>query len=727
MDFESTSVSRLKSISHCISSMLFALIGYLTIYAESTDHDEPVQLDTFNVVTTGTGTSRLVEDLPIRTELLSSDLFLASASRDLGAALEYLSGVRTEANCQNCGTAEIKVLGLGAGYNRLLFDSQPLFSGLASVYGIEQIPTSFIERIEVIKGGASSLYGPGAVAGVINILPKEPLRDGQRLDVSSESVHGEPFFSISLIRDWTAGDGDAAFSLYGQFNDNAAVDLNRDGFSEITDKRFLTGGANTWIYPTDSGKISLNYGYSWEYRRGGNRLELLPHEAQITEQLEHDWHRGGITWEDGDGSGFVYKLAAAASYVKRDSYYGGVGDTLLPGQDDFDAEVYEEALEDSRLLYGYTDTLRTYFDAFFSRALGDHTFSWGGQYQLDDVFDEKRDDTNRSLLSDGSLADFKGQDPIADDEFSDIGFYLQDEWIPDSAFNLIAGIRADKHSELSDWVVSPRMAVRHTLNPSLTWRASIATGFRAPEVFDEDFHIEILDDPTRTTNAADLKEESSTSFSAGFVWTPSENENRLQIEGELFRTELRETFFVSDVVMIDADGNSFKERTNAGGSRVQGFELNSSYRFSDRFSAEAGLTYLDARFNEAQEVLPGVFESRYLENPEWSGVAQLRYKNDDFADLFLGIVQTGPMIVARESEGVLNRSTDNFWVVDFTVTKHFHLRLGGRIHHIDVLVGVKNIFDERQKDLTSGPNRDTTYFYGPRFPRSYVLRAGADW
>jgi outer membrane receptor for ferrienterochelin and colicins len=106
------------------------------------------------------------------------------------------------------------MLGLGSGYNRLLFDGQPLFSGLASVYGIEHVPTAFISRVEVVKGGASSLYGPGAVAGVINILPNEPVVDKQRYDATLESVKGQAFKSVSLLRDWSSHNGDHALSLY---------------------------------------------------------------------------------------------------------------------------------------------------------------------------------------------------------------------------------------------------------------------------------------------------------------------------------------------------------------------------------------------------------------------------------------------------------------------------------------------------------------------------------
>lgn len=706
--------------------MFLTVPGFLALGLD--EDKEAVELDPFVVVSTGTRTERLAEETPIRTEVMSPELFLSAGTRDLAAALEYLPGIRSEANCQNCGTAEIKMLGLGAGYNQLLFDSQPLFSGLASVYGIEQIPTAFVGRIEVVKSGASSLYGPGAVAGVINVLPNEPVVDRQRFDLSWESVKGETFASSSFLRDWASAAGETAFSLYGQFNDNSAVDLNNDGFSEITEKQFYTVGSQAWLYPSENGKLSVNYSYSWEERRGGNAFDLLPHASQITEKLTHNWHRGGVSWEGfAPESELRYRIGASLSHVDRDSYYGGVGAVALPGQDGFDADLYSAALEDARLLYGYSKTKRQFYDAFFSKRFGEHDLSWGAQYQIDDVFDEKRNDLGQPLRSDGSVADFSGQDPIADGDFTNLGFFLQDEWMPSTRTTVIFGLRADQHSELDDWAFSPRAALRHTSSDAWTWRASIATGFRAPEIFDEDFHIEILDDPTRTRNAEGLKEERSTSYSVGFIWTPAGGENRLQVDGEVFRTQIRDTFNVSDIVLVDPDGNQFKLRENAGGSVVQGFEINTSYRFNQHFSGEIGVSHVDARFDEANEVLPGIFERRYLETPKWTSVAQLRYENDNFIDLFLGAVYTGPMIAAREVEGTLNRRTTSFLVFDLTATKHIHLQAGSKELHIDLMAGVKNIFDERQPDLTSGPERDTTYFYGPRFPRSFVARVGMDW
>lgn len=672
-------------------------------------------------VSTATRTSRLAADAPIRTELLGREIFSVAGVRDLAGAIDYIPGARVENNCQNCGTTEVQLLGLGAGYNRLLIDGQPLFSGLASVYGLEHIPTAFIERVEVVKGGASALYGPGAVAGVINILPHEPVVSGIDAELSHESINGEPSSAGVAVLDWVDRDQRLAGTLFGERRVAEAVDLNNDGFSDLTRKDFATVGTHFWAYPGSSGRMSGHYVYTWEERRGGDRFDLRPHETQVTEQLEHRWHRGGLSWEASPGSTFFYRLSASVSQVARDSYYGGVGPEALPGTPGHNPDAYREAIKAARLLYGYTETMRYWLDSFFEYRLPEHTISWGLQLQRDEIFDEKRDDQNRSLRLDGSVAGSRGEDPLIDGSFQNPGFYFQDEWDPTARWTVVGGLRVDWHSELDGEVVSPRIAVRHTLNENWTLRASVASGFRAPEVFDEDFHVEVFEDPTRTRNAPDLREEKSWSYAAGFLWRPNLAEEGLEIDAEFFHTDIRDTFHVPDVVHIDDAGNAHKLRRNAGGSSVSGFEINSRYRFSPALSIEGGLSFVDARFDEPPEVLTGVTEARYLKSPHWSGVAQLNYANEDFVDLFLGLVYTGPMIAVHESAGRLNRDTGHFFVLDLTATRHFPLGSGANAPHLDITAGVRNLLDERQEDLTTGPTRDPNYVYGPRSPRSYFV------
>lgn len=203
---------------------------------------EVVELEPFQVVTTATRTERLAVDLPIRTEVLGSEMFQAAGVFDLSGAMEYLPGVRVETNCQNCGTAEVMLLGLGAGYNQLLFNGQPMFSGLAAVYGLEHIPTAFIDRVEVVKGGASTLYGPGAVTGVINIIPREPLASGITTGAAVESFSGDIMWRLMGLGDWVAADRTSAVTVFSEAREQDAVDLSGDGFSDITKRSFRTAG-----------------------------------------------------------------------------------------------------------------------------------------------------------------------------------------------------------------------------------------------------------------------------------------------------------------------------------------------------------------------------------------------------------------------------------------------------------------------------------------------------
>lgn len=700
----------------------FTLLGQDAPDESNTLPGEPIELDPYNVVSTATRTERLANELPIRTEVISTALFRNTGVSDLSAAIEYLPGARVENNCQNCGAAELQLLGLGAGYNQLLFDGQPLFGGLAAVYGIEHIPTRFVERLEVVKGGASILYGPGAVAGVINIIPREPVVRQAIFETTLELPDGELAYEVTGLYDWVNEDRSLAFTTFAEYREADAIDLNDDGFTDLSEREFSTLGTHFWIYPQDNTRLTVDYAFTYEDRRGGDNLDRIPHETQITEQTLHDWHRGTLRWDHDLTSELTYHVAAALSYIERDSYYGGIGGEPLPDQPGHDPMAYAAAVDDARLLYGYTDSLRYQLESIFTYRFVHHTLSFGAQYLHDEVFDEKRNDLGQSLLTDGSLASRVGQDPIADDSFDNFGIFLQNEWDPNPNWTIIAGLRADNHSLIEDWVISPRAAVRYTASPQLTLRASISTGFRAPEIFNEDFHIDILDDPTRTRNSPDLKEETSISYAAGCVYTPAFAANKLQLDLELFRTDIEDTFNVSDIVFTDASG-SFKLRENAGGSTVQGFEANALYRFTTNFSIEGGISYVDANFDAAQEIIPGFFTDRFLESPRWTGVAQLNYRNEEFLDLFLGLVYTGPMIAVNEVAPFVNEETDAFFVVDFSVTRHFDLGSGENAPHLELTAGVRNLFDERQDDLQVGVDRDPTYLYGPRFPRTFFLSA----
>jgi len=115
-----------------------------------------------------------VKDVPIRTEVLTSQAITKKNAQNLYEALEGVPGIRVEQQCQFCNFSEVRMQGLGAEHTQVLIDGEPIYSGLAGVYGLQQIGTNDIDRLEVVKGAGSALYGSSAVAGAINIISKEP-------------------------------------------------------------------------------------------------------------------------------------------------------------------------------------------------------------------------------------------------------------------------------------------------------------------------------------------------------------------------------------------------------------------------------------------------------------------------------------------------------------------------------------------------------------------------
>lgn len=126
------------------------------------------------VVVTGTRTQHFLKDVPIRTEVITSKAITNKNAQDLFEALEGVPGVRVEQQCQFCNFSMVRMQGLGAEHTQVLVDGEPIYSGLTGVYGLQQMGTNDVDRLEIVKGAGSALYGSSAVAGAINIITKEP-------------------------------------------------------------------------------------------------------------------------------------------------------------------------------------------------------------------------------------------------------------------------------------------------------------------------------------------------------------------------------------------------------------------------------------------------------------------------------------------------------------------------------------------------------------------------
>ena len=137
--------------------------------------EDPILLE--NVVVSANRNETKRREASNIVNVITPKMFETTNSICLAQGLNYQPGLRVENNCQNCGFQQVRINGLEGPYTQILIDSRPVFSALAGVYGIEQIPANMIERVEVVRGGGSALFGSNAIAGTINIITKEPLNN----------------------------------------------------------------------------------------------------------------------------------------------------------------------------------------------------------------------------------------------------------------------------------------------------------------------------------------------------------------------------------------------------------------------------------------------------------------------------------------------------------------------------------------------------------------------
>lgn len=236
---------------------------------------------------------------PNLVNVIGEKLFDITQSTCLAQGLNFQPGVRTEDDCQNCGFTQVRINGLDGHYSQILVDSRPVFSSLNGVYGLEQIPTNMIDRVEVVRGGGSALFGASAIGGTINIITKEPIRNSASFGHTFMSQGGANSFdnvtmgNVSLVTD----DNKAGVYAYGQTRTRQGYDHDGDGYTEVPELKSQTFGLNSYLRLSPYSKLSLQYHGIHEFRRGGNMLDQIAHKANVTEQVEHDIQGGGLTYD----------------------------------------------------------------------------------------------------------------------------------------------------------------------------------------------------------------------------------------------------------------------------------------------------------------------------------------------------------------------------------------------------------------------------------------------
>lgn len=641
---------------------------------------------------------------PNLVSVIGSKMFDITQSTCLAKGLNFQPGVRTEDDCQNCGFTQVRINGLDGHYSQILVDSRPIFSSLNGVYGLEQIPTNMIDRVEVVRGGGSALFGASAIGGTINIITKEPIRNSASFGHTFMAQGGANSFdnvttgNVSLVTD----DNKAGVYAYGQTRTRQGYDHDGDGYTELPELKSQTFGLNSYLRLSPHSKLSLQYHGIHEFRRGGNKLDLPPHEANITEQVEHNIQGGGLTYNfySPDEKN---RLSAYFSFqtTSRKSYYGGIG------------EGTEEDIQAATKAYGNTHDFTyvvgsQYVHSFKKLLFMPSDLTLGAEYNYDGLKDV--------IL--GYNRNFKQDVHIG-------SFFFQNEW-KNKQWSLLLGGRADKHNLVKRMIFSPRANLRFNPTENINLRLTYAGGFRAPQAFDEDLHVGVVGGERLVTVLANnLKEERSNSFSlsADLYHNFGSVQTNLLIEG--FYTDLNNVFALRQLDQPDAQGNTVQERYNAYGAKVFGLNIEGKAMFTRWFMLQAGLTLQQSHYDEAIAWNDEVPEQKYkkmMRTPNTYGYFTASFTPVKRFTASVTGNYTGSMLVGHSAgsgvESPVAVNTPDFMEVnlklayDIPVYKYLTLQVNG---------GVQNITNSYQKDFDKGWNRDSGYIYGPSLPRSYYV------
>lgn len=483
--------------------LILSLIGFQTAFSQVEQDSIPntVDDDTLDeIVISGTMKPVLRSESLVSVEVYTPTFFKKNPTSNVFEALQIVNGVRPQVNCSVCNTGDIHINGLEGPYTFVLIDGMPIVSGLSTVYGLSGIPNSLIERVEVVKGPASSLYGSEAVGGLINIITKNP----KNASLFSADVFGTSWGEVNTDVGLSTKVGEKAHLLMGvnYFNYSNPVDKNNDNFTDLTLQDRISV-FQKWNFTRKSNKLfSIAGRYFYEDRWGG----------------EMNWNK---SYRGGD------EVYGESIYTNR---YELLGTYELPiSEKMFFSFSYAD--HDQNSVYGNTPYMAKQQVGFgqltWDKKLGKHDMLFGAAFRYTS-YDDNTPATNEK------------------DVTTMPGFFAQDEISFNTKHSILLGARYDYNNNHGS-IFTPRVAYRYKANTGDVIRLNAGTGFRVVNLFTEDHAA--LSGSRDVIVLEDLKPEKSYNVNLSYLKQWYFGSNVLQLEASTWYT------YFTNAILPDYDTN----------------------------------------------------------------------------------------------------------------------------------------------------------------------------
>ena len=587
-----------------------------------------------------TGTLKEVNRLesPVPVEVYNPIFFKKNPTPNIYEALQNVNGVRPQLNCQVCNTGDIHINGLEGPYTMVLIDGMPIVSSLATVYGLSGIPNSLVERMEIVKGPASSLYGSEAIGGLINIITKNPIK----APIVSADVMGTTWGELNAdfgIR-FNLSKGISVLTGINYFNYNNPIDNNKDNFTDVTIQKRISVFQKWNVKRRDNRLFTLAGRYYWEDRWGG----------------EMDWTK---EFRGGDE---IYGEAISTERVEF------IGQYQLPTSEHMMLSFSFNS-HDQNSVYGDVPYIADQKIAFgqltWDKSLGKHDLLFGSALRYT-LYDDNTPATGGDLNSPDNNPD----------EIWLPGIFVQDEIDLHENHKLLMGLRYD-YNDVHGNILTPRLAYKWAITKNDIFRINAGTGFRVVNLFTEDHAA--LTGAREVIVKEKLKPEQSYNVNANFIkkkYLDNGGSGSIELSGWY-------TYF-TNVIFPDYETNANQiVYDNLDGSAVtKGLSINADWTLHNGFSFMLGGTLMDVSTIEDD------IKERQVLTERFTGTWSVSYKFMDkkFSMDYTGNVY-GPMRLPILGELDFRPDESPWWSI-----QNIQLTYKG-LKSVEFYGGVKNLLN----------------------------------
>lgn len=433
-------------------SIEFTLIGYtgqtVTFFIPQGDTVPVIYLQKGaaktedEVIVTSSRTNSRIEDLPTKVEVLGSEEVGEENGikpGNIASLLGDIAGIQIQQTNAATGNADARIQGLPGRYSQILRDGMPLFGGYSGSFSILQIPPLDLKQIEIIKGSSSTLYGGGAIAGLLNLVSGSPKINSPEKSITlNQSTLKESNLNLYL----SGRNKKAGFTLFGGGTYQRAVDVNKDGFSDVPDLKTVFFHPRIFIYPNQRQTVTVGYNLTYEDRNGGD-MQVLHHTKdnmhQFYIQNKSLRNTADASWENKLNKTDVLTVKGTASFFNRNI---------------------------STNVFGMKANQLSYFSEIsYFKKLPKHNIVAGMNFSGENFKKKLPDSTQFNNYN-----------------HSTVGLFVQDDWKITGKFIAEAGLRFDHHNVYGNFVL-PRLSLLYRISPAFTTRLGGGLGYKTPSPF----------------------------------------------------------------------------------------------------------------------------------------------------------------------------------------------------------------------------------------------------